>query len=1080
MQKLFSFFRFSIPVMAIALLMQIPSAQAARLSLSSDPGNFNRECVVSVNIELDTEGVPVNAVDMFLNYNTSQLTLIDQIPGINNIQIQKGNIFPVYASNENEVNTVSGEIKVTAFDMFGSFNGSGVFATLVFQSNPGVGSASLSFDFTPGNTLDSNVADLSSNDVLSSVGNQSYNFSSGPCNPDTQAPVVTANTPNNGGQGVALDADVTFTITDNQSGVDTDSIAIQVHTSNYTTSSPEVSFNGDPLDYDFVIDPSVDFPFNEGVTVVIQVEDVDGNVMAPKTFSFNAPDSQPPTVANVNPGNGAKNIPLDSDVLLDVRDNELGVDIGTVKMTVNDVDYSSSSPEVTFSGDPLDYSFTINPSADFPELTEISIVVEATDLGGNVMDPQTFTFNKPPAPAVCGDNVVEGAEQCEPAGTLGCDENCQIAVDACLTETALQTIQSTFDDEPFIQLASQNLVEDVTDVLFDIGIGTPPVNIAGVELKNVAQVESFVCDDAVEQLEQASFERKETPYTPPEGFQVIQDEIAFSCDGAFQTTINLPQEYAEVQAVKCVGGVCNSVEVSATQKIQCGEETIVEKDEQTTTVAQIEIAALDRQYDPARYSAAALPKADGREYIFRAYNQPITSFTHPSLQLMTAPAVLERTSGGFDGEELVMLTMPYVDDSQVNADSVQVYALDVEQSRWQVIQGRELITERLQVQVELDLAQFNGDRPNTVFAVMGIRCESCDSSNLRKVYEPESGGRAVIVLVHDLSGVPEDWRTFIDDISRSQQPWQVWSFEYPVDQNLKQSAQELTMSLQLYEQDYDVVYLVGHGIGGTLAQESLAYAHRENTLNPNRFPFLSKVKRTILLGTPDNSTDLEPLMLTYYNYLVNSGKGILFGPERLDELLGARSHIPRIPGVEYFAVAGTETYEDQYSLSTASLLETNDGFVATKSAQAIGGLSSGDKCRSYWEVAATHDELPFHPDTRRVIGQLVSRDVSRAVKNTALLGYQQYFRLADASCSSDDRYILIGKKIKREKAVDPLECGCGNGYCGIDEDKGSCPQDCANVIRKENYPWLFLIVLVLGVALVGGVVYKVVRRRRKK
>ncbi len=1077
------FLRTSLALAVLALMFQLPSTQAASLALTSAPPNLFPGCVISVDILINTQGQDVNAVDVFLNYNPAELTIVDQNPNIAGTQISKGVIFPVYATNTNEVNEAAGEIKVTAFDMFGAYNGSGVYATLVFQGKPGVSSTDVTFEFTPGGTLDSNVANLVANDILTSVQNQTYTFGTTPCNPDVQAPVVTNNSPINGSQDQAYDSNVSFTLTDNQSGIDLNSVSVQVYTSTYTQASPQLSFTGDPLSYDFVINPVANFPFNTGITVVVQAADIAGNVMAPRTFSFNAPDSQAPTVANVKPANGAKNVPLDANVSLNIRDNELGVDIGTVKISVDDVEYFSTSPEVTFTGDPLDYAFTINPSADFPDLTEISIVVEATDLGANVMSPRTFRFNKPPAPAVCGDNIVEGAEQCEPPGSLACDNNCQISVEACLTEEAQLELQSAFDEEPFIQLASQNLVQDVTNVLFDIGITKAPVEVAGVQLQDVAQVESFVCDDAVEQIEQASFERRETPYTPPEGFQVIEDQIQFSCDGAFQTTINLPQEYVDVQAVKCIGGVCNSVEIAASQKIQCGEETLLEKDEQTTSVAQIEIAALDRQYDPTRYVAEVLPAADGREYIFKAYNQPITSFTHPSLQLMTAPAVLERISGDVkEGEENVLLTLPYVDDSQVNADTVQVYALDVEKNRWQVIPGTELLPNRLQVQVELDLALFNGDRPNTVFAVMGIRCESCDSSQLTKLYKPNAGGRAVIVLVHDLSGSPADWKPFVDDIARSQQPWQVWSFDYPNDQNLSESARDLTNSLQLYEQDYDVVYLVGHGIGGTLAQESLAYAHRENSLNPNKFPFLSKVKRTILLGTPDDSADLEPLMLTYYNYLINSGKGVLFGPERLEELLGARSHIPRIPGVEYFAVAGTESYQDEYSLATASLLEgmgSNDGFVAAKSAQAIGGVSVGDQCKTYWEVAATHDELPSHPDTRRVVGQLVSRDVSRAVKNTALLGYQQYFRLADASCSSDDRYILIGKKIKREKAIDPLECGCGNGYCGLDEDKSNCPQDCANILREENYPWFLLAAAILAVLILSGVSYKIVKKRKK-
>lgn len=1083
-----------LPLVALALFFHVPTAEAARLSLTSAPPNLFPGCVISVDILLDTQGEEVNAVDAFLKYDPSQISIVDQNPNLAGTQISKGVIFPVYATNQDEVNETTGEIKVTAFDMFGAYNGSGVFATLVFQGKPGVSSTNVTFEFTPGGTLDSNVADLYANDILSSVQNQTYTFGTTPCNPDVEAPVVTTHSPSNGAQDQPFDSNVTFTITDNQSGIDLNSVIVNVYTSTYTQASPQLTYSGVPTDYDFIINPANDFPFNTGITVVIQAADISGNVMSPKTFSFNSPDTQAPTVANVNPHNGQKNVPLNSNVSFDVRDDSLGVDISTVTFMLDGVEYFPSSPGVTQSGDASQYSFVIDPANDFPELTEISLIVTAADLGGNVMSPKTFKFNRPPAPSVCGDNVVEGNEQCEPGGSLGCDANCQIVVEACILGDSLNfssgassgflspgTVTQGSQTSNVISNTTQQVAQGIRQVLFDTGITEAPVEVAGVQLQDVKGVSSFVCEDAADQREVVTIERTERPYVPPAGYEIIQEEMAFACDGEFQTTINLPQEYVDIQALKCIAGVCNNVEVTATQTIQCAGEVYSTSTETSSSVATVQIDALERGYDSNRYRAIALPESDDREYLFKEYEQDLAVPLHPSLQLLTAPVVLQRINGTpEDGDELIQMILPYVESPQVSSASIQVYALDLEKERWKLVPGSVLLEESLQVQVEIDLAELNGSATDTVFAVMGIRCENCDSSEMVKVYEPLNESRAVIVLVHDLSGKPSDWDAFIADVQKTRQPWQLWSFEYPVDENLKQSAQELAMSLQYYENDYDVVYLVGHGVGGSLAKEALAHAYRENALNPNRYPFLKKVKRAVLLGTPEASPRTEPLLLSYYNYLLNSGKGVLFGPDRLQELLGVRSQIPRIPGVEYYSVVGTKAFDDSFlQVAGASVLEGDGNYLASKSAQVLGGQSDGDQCKSYWEIDATQYELPAHPDVRRVVGQLISKDVSKAVKNAPLLGYQQYFRLADATCSAEDRYILIGRKLKREKTIDPLNCSCGNGYCGIDEDKSSCPQDCSAIVREENYPWILLTMLVLGVLVVSGVGYKVIRKKKR-
>lgn len=1083
-------FLFRISFFFLLIIGSVQGTQAATFSLSPGSQQFTQECVSSVNILLDTEGASTNAVDMFLNFNSSEVEFIDQNPNIAGIQIKQGTVFPAYATLD--VNEGTGRIQSTAFDVFGSFNGNGVYATLVFRSKPGVNATTFTFDYTNGSSTDSNVADVNtSNDLLSGVTNGSYTFQSGFCNPDNQAPQVTTISPSNGTQDVPLDSNVSFTITDNQSGVDIDTVEIQVHTSNYDANSAEVSFSGDPLDYDFVINPAADFPFNTGITVVIQAEDLDGNRMSPRVINFNAPDTSAPFVTNVNPANGASGVALNSNVSLRVRDNDLGVDLPTVKITVDEVDYFSTSGQVTVTGDAQNYLFTINPSEDFPALTEIAIVVEATDLGGNEMTPQTYRFNRPPAPAVCGDGVVEGDEQCEPAGTVVCDDQCQIVVQACLpsggggggggggysSAPVVETVEVP-GETVFSQVTETRFIERVTEVFQDYGITDAPEQVSGIPVQTVS-VDPFLCSD--QRSESTDVSTNSIPYTPPEGYEVIKKNIQFNCDGSLDTTLTLPQEYVDVQAVKCIGGECVSHEITSTTTIQCGADTTIEIAKTESQLAELEFGVLARQYDPSRYSISSVDE-EAAEYRFQQYDGSTEKLVHASLKILSAPITIERIDGGDLGDsEKVQVELPYENNGQVASESIQVFVYSPSQKNWKVLPKRELLTDPSRVRAEFDLLQYMNGDSQVALAVMGSICDDCQKTVFEKVYQPEEPSRAAVVLVHDLIGSTQDWEAFLQDVTLSGQPWQAWRYGYQANQSLTATAKDLATALQIYNEEYDVVYVAAHGIGGLIAQEALSYAQRENAVNPNRFTFLRKVEKVILIGTPSNLSESSPLVLTYYDYLVNTGQGVLFGYDRLQELLKERPHIPQVPGIEYFVVAGTKPPEDGFSLESVSLMEQigkNDGFVSTSSAQRVGSQVLNQQCVNYWEVAASHGDLISDPSARKVLGQVVSQDLSQTIKNTALLGYQNYFSLKDDSCSAEDSYILIGKKVKRQKTPDTLNCSCGNGYCGIDEDKTSCPSDCASIVREENYPWLFLLIVLLVLAAGTSAVYYTYKKRK--
>ncbi len=144
------------------------TALSASLSLSPSTGSYAVGDNFDVQIMLDTAGEDVSAVDAIINYDSSVLQVTDITPGT---------IFSTYPEQSASSNTI--EVSGLDGSTTSPFNGSnGVLATIGFRVLD-EGDTDLTFDFTAGSTLDSNVVEASSgqsNDILNSVSNASYSL----------------------------------------------------------------------------------------------------------------------------------------------------------------------------------------------------------------------------------------------------------------------------------------------------------------------------------------------------------------------------------------------------------------------------------------------------------------------------------------------------------------------------------------------------------------------------------------------------------------------------------------------------------------------------------------------------------------------------------------------------------------------------------------------------------------------------------------------------------------------------------------------------------------------------------------
>lgn len=134
------------------------------------------------------------------------------------------------------------------------------------------------------------------------------------------------------------------------------------------------------------------------------------------------PDELAPYVQNRRPDKDQRNVPVNTTVNFDIKDDCSGVDINKLRVNVDGIEYSAADPaHFTYAGIPTSYQITIRPVDIFPEDYEVKVKITATDFVGNSMednysfftghllegpytllwDPDRFSTENPPNTDVC-------------------------------------------------------------------------------------------------------------------------------------------------------------------------------------------------------------------------------------------------------------------------------------------------------------------------------------------------------------------------------------------------------------------------------------------------------------------------------------------------------------------------------------------------------------------------------------------------------------------------------------------------------------------------------------------------------
>jgi len=117
-----------------------------------------------------------------------------------------------------------------------------------------------------------------------------------------------------------------------------------------------------------------------------------------------------------NPEKGATDVSVDTSITVHVKDDGAGVDHNTIVMTVESVPVM---PTILPIGLTLNFSVTYDPPADFGHGQVVNVTIDASDLAGNAMITDSYSFTTDPPVTEKPDLVVTEKWVCWP-------DNCTI------------------------------------------------------------------------------------------------------------------------------------------------------------------------------------------------------------------------------------------------------------------------------------------------------------------------------------------------------------------------------------------------------------------------------------------------------------------------------------------------------------------------------------------------------------------------------------------------------------------------------------------------------------------------------
>ena len=460
---------------------------------------------------------------------------------------------------------------------------------------------------------------------------------------------------------------------------------------------------------------------------------------------------------------------------------------------------------------------------------------------------------------------------------------------------------------------------------------------------------------------------------------------------------------------------------------------------------------------------------------------------HPNLVIIGTPLLITITPP-FAGR--VRVTMPYTLPAFIDATSIGMYVRIGDQ--WKYL-GGEFDSAAGIISAEVDdLSLLMYSSGTVMFAVMGITCATCPNIQVEKVYD--GGSRKAVFLVHGFTTDRLRWQAFIDDLVHTNSDWQIWAVSYPLAMTSEDIAKEISSLIEQHATEFDKVSFIAHSIGGIISQKAIQHG------TDNQFVWPKKVADVILAGQPGLGSPSADVYGRLFAALVNLKSATMVWNQRsplLSEAV-AGAQVPRVPGVEYFVIAGRQSYPFTYDLFKNQEVPTemlglqlagttpgyvpNDGIISIYSARSVGEQQVTDACKHYFEVPRTHTDLLDDWLPRRVMQRALFRNDALDSPDKAIAGYNKYVHVVDMDCKPGT-LVVIGKPIPESSTKDPLNCKCGDGVCGDGENEANCPSDCVKDYKYQYWcrvmPWMIGPLVALLVLLTTIYVFRAIKKHER-
>jgi len=396
---------------------QATAGQIMKMVTSDGGSTFYVGRCFRMNIRVQTDSLNANSVDVIIPYNSayvqpysdSSCTTAADV----NSAVQTDGLFPSYPYNK----IVDSKIKVTAYDQTnaspvntGAAPSDSLLAHVWWKVMSASGAFNLRFEFTPGSTTDTNMAQQNGDgsDVLDSVENLSLVLAS-----DTSKPTFSNLSPAASATTVSVTTGVTYTFSDSGAGIDTSALTNKLSgtSKSFSTSGCTTTNSNRTSSCNITMSSVGTLSYYTWYVVAATGSDLaspTANSASQAWWFRTEDDTDAPYLGSLSPASSATGVAVGSNIVFHVKDYKgqagvtpgLGVDISTVQVTVtpaggSPIVYNYSSPQFGYTGTSADYTVTINPTSDFSQNTVVTVAVNASDSNprsANVMSTSTYSF----------------------------------------------------------------------------------------------------------------------------------------------------------------------------------------------------------------------------------------------------------------------------------------------------------------------------------------------------------------------------------------------------------------------------------------------------------------------------------------------------------------------------------------------------------------------------------------------------------------------------------------------------------------------------------------------------------------